>query len=49
MKLKKQKGEIATALCAFLLGLAWASLATTTVTCDFESAGHPECANHAAE
>lgn len=33
MKSKKQRGEIATALAAFLLGAAWAALVATTDTC----------------
>lgn len=43
MKLKKQKGEIVSALVAALLGAAFTALSITTVSCDFEPADHPEC------
>lgn len=43
MKLKKQRGEIATALMAAILGACFAALTTTTVSCDFEPADHPQC------
>lgn len=41
--LKKQKGEIVSALVAALLGAAFTALSITTVSCDFEPAGHPQC------